>query len=308
MPVFKFLYKWGVIVTIAELHGKLPPFEGMEDLLTSDVFGTFRYLEPNQGLIPFLSKAIGFEGDIKPDFLHDVISAEYFFWPRTSKLNREPDLVIILTRSDKTFISLVIEAKYFSGKSNVSRNEQSGFEPGLEQVPEDYTHKPNFTYHDGDQLAESFKELIEGNIIFRNNSWAKDKLISSGGEKYCFYVTAHYARPRMHIEETLAVLRKYNYSEEELKKFFWVNWQKTISVMEETLSSVISKSPVRNLVEDLTALLKRKGLIYFGGYQNIEFDILEKDVYFWQDQSFFKGMNTGELLLNQEIYFWGVPE
>lgn len=290
-------------MTIAELHGKLSPFEGMEDLLTSDVFGTFRYLEPNQGLVPFLSGAVGFEGDIKPDFLHDVVSAEYFFWPRTSKLNREPDLVIILTRSDGTFISLVIEAKYFSGKSNIYRDDQ----PVLEQTPEDYNHKSVLMHHDGDQLAESFKELIEGNIIFRNNNLAKDKLISSGGEKYFFYVTAHYARPRVDIKETLEKLINYNYSEEELKKYFWVNWQKALPVMEETLSRVNGNNPVRYLVEDLIALLKRKGLIYFAGYKSIEFDILEKDVYFWQDQTFFKGLNVGELLLNQEIYFWGVP-
>ncbi len=46
----------GFIMTIAEIHGKLPPYEQMEDLLTSDVFSTFKYLGVNNGLIQFLKK------------------------------------------------------------------------------------------------------------------------------------------------------------------------------------------------------------------------------------------------------------
>ena len=47
-------------MTIAEVHGKLSPYKRMEDLLTSDVFSTFRYLDVNNGLVPFLQKAINF--------------------------------------------------------------------------------------------------------------------------------------------------------------------------------------------------------------------------------------------------------
>lgn len=43
-------------MTIAEIHGKLSSYEHMEDLLTSDVFSTFKYLEVNNGLIPFLKR------------------------------------------------------------------------------------------------------------------------------------------------------------------------------------------------------------------------------------------------------------
>ncbi len=33
----------GLTMTIAELHGKLSPYEQVEDLLTSDVFSTFMW-------------------------------------------------------------------------------------------------------------------------------------------------------------------------------------------------------------------------------------------------------------------------
>lgn len=37
-------------MSIAEIHGKLSPYERMEDLLTFDLFSTFRYLSLNKGL------------------------------------------------------------------------------------------------------------------------------------------------------------------------------------------------------------------------------------------------------------------
>lgn len=45
-------------MTIAEVHGKLANVENKEDLLTSDVFSTFRYLPVNLGMIPFLKQSI----------------------------------------------------------------------------------------------------------------------------------------------------------------------------------------------------------------------------------------------------------
>ena len=47
-------------MTIAEIHGKLPEYEGMEDLLTSDVFSTFKYLPLELAFIPFLQRAVNF--------------------------------------------------------------------------------------------------------------------------------------------------------------------------------------------------------------------------------------------------------
>ena len=82
-------------MTIAELHGKLSAYEHMEDLLTSDVFSTFKYMDPNLALVAFLQKGICFTGQHSPVFLEDIVEAEYLFWPKTTSLNREPDILII---------------------------------------------------------------------------------------------------------------------------------------------------------------------------------------------------------------------
>jgi hypothetical protein len=79
-------------MTIAELHGKLPTLEAKEDLLTSDVFSTFRYLPVNLGLIPFLRKAINTQtGQPINDIFADCLTADYVFWPKTTCFKRESD-------------------------------------------------------------------------------------------------------------------------------------------------------------------------------------------------------------------------
>lgn len=182
-------------MTIAELHGKLSPYERMEDLLTSDVFSTFKYLEPDNGLVPFLKKAISFIDKTHPKFLLDIKEANYVFWPKTTHLNREPDVLIVLTKKDKSTISILIEAKYTSGKSNLIREKEEG------------VGKLNLDHLDGDQLAELYKELQEGNIHIENQK-TRDKFIKSEGNRYLFYVTSHYDLPKQDIDETLKILKK----------------------------------------------------------------------------------------------------
>lgn len=186
----------GFIMTIAEIHGKLSPYENMEDLLTSDVFSTFRYLDVNKGLIPFLKKGINFDDQTNPDFLCNIVEADYVFWPRTTYLNREADVLIILTKKDGSTISILIEAKYQSGKSNINRDDES------------INEENNVLEHlDGDQLGELFKELQQGKI-FIGNQTLKDKFIRSKENRFLFFVTAHYSSPRKEIDETFSVLEK----------------------------------------------------------------------------------------------------
>jgi hypothetical protein len=75
---------------IAEIHGKLPEYEGMEDLLTSDVFSTFKYLPLELAFIPFLKHAVNFRtGETIHYSFDDVIKADYLFWPKTSYFKRD---------------------------------------------------------------------------------------------------------------------------------------------------------------------------------------------------------------------------
>lgn len=281
-------------MTIAEIHGKLSPYELMEDLLTSDVFSTFKYLDVNNGLIPFLNKATSFADHAVPEFLEDVVEADYVFWPRTTYLNREPDVLIILTKKDQTTISILIEAKYHSGKSNVMREEDASYK--LEHL-------------DGDQLAELFKELQDGEIYI-SDPRVRDKYIQSEGKRYLFFVTSHYASPRQDIEETFKAIMKKQYYHQNKHHFFWINWMSILGVIEEVNSrETWENAPtMRFLLTDLKALLERKGLIPFNGFTKPNINILRKETSFWEDvkkldQPLFSKLNTSKLI-TAEKYFW----
>ncbi len=72
-------------MTIAEIRGKISSIgsnlnERMEDLLTSDVFGAFKYLPPHLGLLDFINTAIN--KDKKPFTLSvKPIRINWAFWP-----------------------------------------------------------------------------------------------------------------------------------------------------------------------------------------------------------------------------------
>lgn len=286
-------------MTIAEIQGKLSSYEHMEDLLTSDVFSTFKYLDVNNGLIPFLKKAASFRDNTPPDFLEDIVEADYLFWPKTTYLNREPDVLIILTRKNQTTVSILIEAKYHSGKSNTNREESA-------------TDKDNslLEHLDGDQLAELFKELQDGKIYI-GDPVIRDKFIRSAGNRYLFYVTAHYATPIHDIEETLKVLEKKQYLNQN-DHFFWVNWISIIGVIDgvNAMETWKNSPSARYLLLDLKALLERKGLVPFHGFTKPKGKIPEIGSFFWkeseaerQEQPLFSSINSSNLKKNGN-YFW----
>src|SRR5262245_43252051 len=123
-------------------NGKLSrEVEGMEDLLTSAVFGRLRYLPPEEGLLPFLWCAKYLDGtSVLPEGL-EVREVKYTFWPwweLPSSSSAEPDLVIELSGGNGDAILVLIEAKFRSFKSS---------EADLE------IHAPN------DQLAREWENL-----------------------------------------------------------------------------------------------------------------------------------------------------
>ena len=107
---------------LAQLRNKLTRSEEeSEDLLTSNVFGAFKY-SGNLGLLcRFLSGArlrCG-SGLILP--LGDASACEYRFWPwfqGGDGAGCEPDLVLRFDHRDGSQSLIAIEAKYRSGKSS----------------------------------------------------------------------------------------------------------------------------------------------------------------------------------------------
>lgn len=282
-------------MTIAEIHGKLKPYERMEDLLTSDVFSTFKYLDVNKGLIPFLSRAIKVIDMTNPDFLLDIVEADYVFWPKTTKLNREPDVLIILTKEGGSTLSILIEAKYTSGKSNINREKDKA---------------DNILDHlDGDQLAELYKELQEGNIYIKSPLLRK-KFVNSLGNRYLFYVSSHYVLPIRDFVESFKILNKKQYSNPTDREFYWVNWICIIDVINEVLSKENHNPPSTWLLTDLRDLLYKKGLVPFCGFSNLQLDYQVHKIFFWEEdiqsyeQSLFSRIDIKKLNREPQNFFW----
>lgn len=290
----------GMKMTIAEIHGKLSPYEHMEDLLTSDVFSTFRYLDPNKGLVPFLKKAIGFVDQKQPIFLGNIVEADYIFWPRTTHLNREPDVLILLTKKDCSTISICIEAKYTSGKSDLIREEETT------------EIESNVLGHlDGDQLAELYKELQEGHIHI-DNQIMREKFTKSKDNRYLFYVTAHSAFPRKDMNETWNVLKKKQYGNQLYNEFYWVNWMSILDVIEEVNAKEtwLYDRSQRFLLTDLKDLLCRKGLVPFHGFSQLQPNFPMPEFFFWEEevqsleQPFFSRIDVSAIKKKENPYFW----
>jgi len=93
----------------AELKGKLShKTEGMEDILTSNVFSFFMYSDRETFLHPFIANILGLK-DVSKE---DAKKAEFFFWPTYADINYvnspcQPDVVIIIGD-----YYLLFEAKY----------------------------------------------------------------------------------------------------------------------------------------------------------------------------------------------------
>jgi hypothetical protein len=115
-------------MTLAELHGKLSPDhpeairDRLEDLLTSDVFGTMRYAGWECGFLNWLLQAQA-ATPRSPVSLRELLASdaiervEIAFWP-TLPNGREPDVALLIQHRDHFSELVVVEAKYLSGTSD----------------------------------------------------------------------------------------------------------------------------------------------------------------------------------------------
>ena len=118
----------------AVLGGKSLGYEYTEDILTSTVFGTIKYLRSDIALIPFIESA--FLYDEKRTTLWEKLNSEgielrcyreveYVFWPWNQKFG-EPDIILIFSNHAHGLDDslLVVEAKFKSPKSGTDENDQ----------------------------------------------------------------------------------------------------------------------------------------------------------------------------------------
>ena len=228
-------------MTIAEIHGKISEegtnlSERMEDLLTADIFGCFRYLPPQKALIPFLNTARSFHGHalVLPG---EIVGMHYSFWPWV-KLHGctpcEPDVVVGFEAEGRHLHLVFIEAKYRSGLSS----------------EEDEGESPH------DQLA---RELDNLNRISPVNLHLSPEL--SITSRTLLFVTQDMGMPHTLIAQSLA---EYQRKRNRQGDVYWTSWRFLQPILENNIREENSPQSIA-VMEDMLKLLLRKGLTVFRG-------------------------------------------
>jgi hypothetical protein len=215
----------------AQLCGKLRyRQENLEDLLTSSVFGTLKYLAPEEGLCAVLAHARAGETTA----LHEVLAdrpfrqIDYVFWPWLQEGHLkgcEPDVLITIRTRSARLARILVEAKYRSGKSSEALAEA---EP---------TAPPN------DQLAREWSNLVR---LCRGDD-ATPILV---------YLTADPSPPRSELEASQAELARGEHPER--ATLVWLSWRDCAPAL----------SPLPGaMMADLCAMLReRYGFTRFNGF------------------------------------------
>jgi hypothetical protein len=112
----------------AEIKGKIPEIENMEDILTSTVFGLLKYISEKKVLLSIINQA----KTISDEKFQDCCDIDLFkytpeiiFW-KNIPIYGEPDLIIKFKFPNKPELLLCIEVKYYSSKSGEGEDDQLG--------------------------------------------------------------------------------------------------------------------------------------------------------------------------------------
>lgn len=261
-------------MTIAEIHGKISEAgtnlsERMEDLLTSDVFGSMRYLPPEKTLLPFLHTARSFYGNALtiPD---KIVKVHYSFWPWLKSpgcIPCEPDVVLGLETEDRRVHLVLVEAKYYSGLSS----------------EEDERPEPN------DQLARELDNLDTVSCVALG--WKPELDIAS---RVLLFVTQHMGMPHDLLTQSVAEYRRKRNKHGDM---FWTSWRFLPPILEQSIGKEIIPENIA-VLEDILRLLLRKGLTKFRGVEPIteqfalpEFYHITVRKYSWPDIPEFIGID-----------------
>ena len=203
----------------------------MEDILTSNVFGLLRYIQPKEGILKYLSCAEDNDGNRPLKYLSSLSeipqeSIKYEFWPwweESGCIGCEPDLVLSIKIPDKKDLLLLVEAKYLSGKSS--------------EADEDYDTPT-------DQLAREWD-----NLRLRARAGKSDKT------PILVYLTAHYAFPKKDIDNAVGEFIEKRPSLAE-PIIYWLSWRHLHEVCDNSSTLVH---------DDLRDLLNRLNLQFYNG-------------------------------------------
>lgn len=259
----------------AEIYGKIslnnPPYQRMEDVLTSHVFSLFRYLKNLQLPTSFLREALNLRGEKL--ILNDLVSAQVCFWPRFSFPCigfREPDALLLLEDISNGKVAAVIEAKYGSGLSNRGNNENDAEED----------KEPSESFHYGHQLADEYCGVMCG---LCNSGEEVQKELAQVNRKVLIFVTAHYEIPITDLEEAVDTIRKRAKSKCTGKgidcwkscktAIYWVGWRNLYTLINQHLVDYTGGE--LSYIKDLQEALELRNLQPFKKPFNNLFDVDE---------------------------------
>jgi hypothetical protein len=320
-------------VNAAYLCGKV----GEEDQLTSDIFGLLRYLPPNLILWPFLklarcfikSDSVGMDEEV--GFCPTL--SDYFFWPAANlpatpgnrALDRQPDLLILLTDSEKHSAAIVVEIKLSSIKHDVDARITNELDEKYQCTSElgSKLKLPESDEMYGDQLADYFRALRDNGITFpirgsrsakieamvANESWDAQKKLSAVpiDKKFLLYLTDAYSPPDREIADTLSRFGQASRSSAG-SKLFWLGWSSLYLVVENELSSpssaTSSNEAFRKILSDILRLMDARDVREFSGWDKILMSNANpSDLCFWTPRWFsdVAGLDTR---ISESINFW----
>jgi hypothetical protein len=213
--------------------------ENMEDILTSNVFGSLEMCEADRLLFDFLRQARTLNGESLFAGASSIAAVAYRFWPRYQDCDeaffREPDLELNVVLNDKREFAVVVEAKFLSGKSSFDDGDETreGNDDEPSAVPE--IRKSN------DQLASQWAHLVKS-------------VAGTDRQPALIFLTADTKAPKAAIEESRAAARGTAAAEFEC---YWLSWRHLFAVL---------KPDGSRLERDLRAMLDYLDLHFFEGF------------------------------------------
>jgi len=222
----------------AVLEGKSLGYEYTEDILTSTVFGTLKYIRSDMLLIPFVESAFLYNEERTTLWeklnseaieLRCYREVEYAFWTWNQNYG-EPDLILIFKDHVHGFddLLLVIEAKFKSGKSGTEEN---------------------------DQLVRYFEAINNDIENFTESSVSSFK----GRKGYIVYLTE--AEAYSDIKATTKIIQsRYTKIKENV---FHLRWHQLYKTLEKIYPYYTSFE--KSIVDDLMKYMEKLGLRDFSG-------------------------------------------
>jgi len=223
----------------AEIKGKF--YSSSEDVLTSSVIGSMRYLSSPSFFVELLNNSFNGNGEA----LHvdgTIKKITYLFWERLE--NSEPDVLVMLENEDATYHVICIEAKFLSGKYS------------KEDETVDLMERKNFQR---DQLARELEDLHSSNF-YKYVSIPPSKV----NDISLIYLTNDTSIPHVELLDSSVHARLPDAE----KKMFWLSWSMIYSTVCEWIPYGTAQDQC--ILYDLKLLLEKKGLNSFSGLSRLE--------------------------------------